>query len=93
VSIPSIWRIRQLPEPFQNNFLNHYITDERIVAFFEKRNKSRRSARVSSRALDEIEQRQGKITAQDVINHIDLLLALAQRSKGNIHTYLKFYGD
>jgi hypothetical protein len=85
------WQIPVLIAELQS--LRAAITDEHMQAFFEKRNKSRRLANVSSKVIEEIEQRQRRITVKDVIDHIDLILALVQRSQGNIHTYLKFYGD
>ena len=43
--------------------------------------------------ISELEKNLEFVPTLDVAEHIEKILLLARRSNGEIHTYLKFYGD
>jgi hypothetical protein len=47
----------------------------------------------SAKQLEEAMHSQEAISVNDILDHVDKILALAGRSRDEVHTYLKFYGD
>jgi hypothetical protein len=52
-----------------------------------------RRAKMDPRIIESYEFVRGSRSASDVRAHLELVLELARRAVGQVHTYLKFYGD
>lgn len=67
------------------------ITEEDIEALFK--DQARWFTNLPQKMRNEIEQSRDGLTADAVGDHIELILRLARQSRGDAHTYLRFYGD
>jgi hypothetical protein len=69
------------------------ITDERVAKLGQQMLDSARKAGWAPAVTKDIESSNRRLTAADILAHLELVIDLARRAHGNAHTYLKFYGD
>ncbi len=70
-----------------------YVTEERLVTLGQSESASAREAGWSPSLIYALEVRSRQTCIEDVKDHLENLIELAQKAGGRAHTYLKFYGD
>lgn len=70
-----------------------YVTEERLALLGRSELESARQAGWAPSIVHALEVRNERVRAEDVRAHLDKLVALGERARGRVHTYLKFYGD
>lgn len=70
-----------------------HVTDERLKVLGESEAASAREAEWAPSLIHAIEARNERIDGEDVRAQLDRILELAEKARGQKHTYLKFYGD
>jgi hypothetical protein len=69
------------------------ITDERVAGLGQQELDSALKAGWEPTVIQYIESTNRRLTAADIRAHLERVLDLARRTQGQVHTYLKFYGD
>lgn len=69
------------------------ITDERVTKLGQQALESAREAKWAPMVIQTIESSNRRLAASDIRAHLERVLDLARRTLGEVHTYLKFYGD
>ena len=69
------------------------LTRQRVEHLGKQALKRARRAKLAPAVLQEIESSNRARSAPDIRAHLERVLILARRAEGEVHTYLKFYGD
>jgi len=69
------------------------ITEQRLTLLSRSELVSAREAGWSPSLVHSLEVRALKTRIEDVREHLEKLIELAEQARGKTHTYLKFYGD
>jgi hypothetical protein len=70
-----------------------FVTDERVAALGQRAVEEARKAGWAPTVIQGIESSNQRLAASEVRSHLERVLDLARRAQGQVHTYLKFYGD
>lgn len=70
-----------------------YVTQERLALLGQSELSSALEAQWSPSLIHAMDVRNQRISAGEVLAHMERLLALAKEARGKSHAYLKFYGD
>lgn len=69
------------------------ITDERVASLGQQKLEDARAGKWDPAVVQAIESSNRRLSASSIRAHLEQILDLARRSQGEVHTYLKFYGD
>lgn len=69
------------------------LTERRFAQLGQHALKSARKAKEAPAVIQHIESANRIRSASNVRAHLERILKLARRAQGEVHTYLKFYGD
>jgi len=69
------------------------VTDERVSELGQRAPDNARKAKLARGVIRDIEASSLRLSASGICSHLERVLDLARRAQGEVHTYLKFYGD
>jgi len=69
------------------------VTDKALARLGQRALEDARKAQWAPAVIEAIESSNRGLSVSDICSHLDRVLDLARRAAGQVHTYLKFYGD
>jgi hypothetical protein len=69
------------------------VTDKAVTGLGQRALEDARTAKWAPTVIQAIDSSNRGLSASDIRSHLERVLDLARRAEGQVHTYLRFYGD